>query len=76
MLVLSRREGEWIRIGNSITITIVRTGGDKVRVGIDAPNDLLILRGELEVYNNERTISADSASDNIVNSSSISKPAA
>jgi carbon storage regulator len=76
MLVLSRREGEWIRIGDSITITIVRTGGDKVRVGIDAPNDLLILRGELEVYDKEHHISVDSINDNIVNSSSISKPAA
>jgi carbon storage regulator len=76
MLVLSRREGEWIRIGDSITITIVRTGGDKVRVGIDAPNDLLILRGELEVYDKEHHISVDSTNDNVVNSSSISKPAA
>ncbi|MDR1384246.1 MAG: carbon storage regulator [Planctomycetaceae bacterium] len=76
MLVLSRREGEWIRIGDSITITIVRTGGDKVRVGIDAPNDLLILRGELEVYNNERHISTDNTIDSTVISPSVSKPAA
>ena len=50
MLVLSRREGERIRIGDSITVTVVRCAGDKVRVGIEAPPDMLILRGELELY--------------------------
>ena len=51
MLVLSRREGERIRIGDSITVTVVRCAGDKVRIGIEAPPDMLILRGELELYN-------------------------
>ncbi len=50
MLVLSRREGERIRIGDSITVTVVRCAGDKVRIGIEAPPDMLILRGELELY--------------------------
>lgn len=50
MLVLSRREGERIRIGESITVTVVRCAGDKVRIGIEAPPDMLILRGELELY--------------------------
>lgn len=50
MLVLSRREGERIRIGDSITVTVVRCSGDKVRIGIEAPSDMLILRGELELY--------------------------
>jgi carbon storage regulator len=54
MLVLSRREGEKIIIGDSIVITVVRTGGDKVRIGIEAPENVLILRGELEVYDEER----------------------
>ncbi|MCL2349041.1 MAG: carbon storage regulator [Planctomycetaceae bacterium] len=49
MLVLSRREGELITIGDAITIKIVRIGGDKVRIGINAPGNQLILRGELEV---------------------------
>lgn len=48
MLVLSRRESEWIKIGDSVTITVVRLGSDKVRIGIEAPSDVLILRGELE----------------------------
>ena len=49
MLVLSRREGEKINIGDSIVVTVVRSGADKVRIGIEAPDHLLILRGELEV---------------------------
>ena len=38
MLVLSRRETERIRLGDSIVVTVVRVAGDKVRLGIDAPS--------------------------------------
>ena len=48
MLVLSRRESERIRLGDSIVVTIVKLSGDRVRLGIEAPADMLILRGELE----------------------------
>ena len=48
MLVLSRKEGGRLRLGDSIVLTIVKLNGDKVRLGIDAPNDLLVLREELE----------------------------
>jgi carbon storage regulator len=48
MLVLSRREGERIKLGDDVVITIVRVTGDKVRLGIEAPCGLLILRDELE----------------------------
>ena len=47
MLVLSRREHERIRLGDSIVVTIVRLGGDKVRLGIEAPPDVVVLRDEL-----------------------------
>jgi carbon storage regulator len=50
MLVLSRKESQRIRLGDSIVITIVKISGDKVRVGIDAPGDVLVLRDELEVH--------------------------
>ena len=49
MLVLSRKESERIRVGDSLTVTIVRVSGDKVRVGIEAPADLKVLRDELEL---------------------------
>lgn len=48
MLVLSRRERERVRLGESIVVTIVRVSGDKVRLGIEAPADVLVLRDELE----------------------------
>lgn len=48
MLVLSRKETQRIRLGDSIVVTIVKISGDKVRVGIEAPADVLVLRDELE----------------------------
>jgi carbon storage regulator len=50
MLVLSRKENERIRLGDSIVLTIVRVSGDKVRLGIQAPPDVLVLRDELETF--------------------------
>ena len=50
MLVLSRKEGERIKLGDSIVITIVRVSGDKVRIGIEAPSDVIVLREELEPF--------------------------
>lgn len=47
MLVLSRREAERIRLGDSIVVTVIRVSGDKVRLGIEAPPDVLVLRDEL-----------------------------
>ena len=48
MLVLSRKESEKIMLGDSIVLTIVRVSGDRVRLGIEAPSDMLILRNELD----------------------------
>ena len=47
MLVLSRKPGEQIRIGNNITLTVVSIKGNQVRLGIQAPDDVRILRQEL-----------------------------
>jgi len=47
MLVLSRKPGERILIGDDITVTIVRIGPNNVRVGIEAPRELNIVREEL-----------------------------
>lgn len=48
MLVLSRKEAQRIRLGDDIVITVVRLSGDKVRLGIQAPKEMLVLRDELE----------------------------
>ena len=50
MLVLSRREAQRIRLGKSIVVTVVRVSGDKVRLGIEAPSDVVVLRDELESF--------------------------
>jgi carbon storage regulator len=47
MLVLSRKPGERILIGDDVAITIVRIGPNTVRLGIDAPRDMNIVREEL-----------------------------
>lgn len=47
MLILQRRAGESIRIGDDIEITIVSTEGGRVRLAISAPTEVPILRSEL-----------------------------
>lgn len=47
MLVLSRKVGERILLGDQIRITIVRVSGGGVRVGIEAPADIAIVREEV-----------------------------
>ena len=47
MLVLSRKPGERILIGNDVKITVIRIGPNSVRIGIDAPGHLNIVREEL-----------------------------
>ena len=50
MLVLSRKEGERIKLGDSIVITVVAVSGDKVRVGVEAPSNVIVLREELQPF--------------------------
>ena len=47
MLVLSRKVGERIVVGDKITITVVRLGQGSVRIGIEAPDSMAIVREEL-----------------------------
>ena len=56
MLVLSRKETERIRLGDSIVVTVVRVAGDKVRLGIEAPADVLVLREELEPHERHEVV--------------------
>ena len=48
MLVLSRKIDQQIKIGDDITLTVVRIDSNRVRIGVAAPRDVRILRGELE----------------------------
>ena len=47
MLVLTRRIDESIAIGDQITITVLAVEGDRVKIGIDAPREIVILRQEI-----------------------------
>ncbi|MEQ1831377.1 MAG: carbon storage regulator, partial [Pirellula sp.] len=48
MLVLSRKEGERISIGNNITLIVSKVNGNRVTIGIEAPRDIKVVRGELQ----------------------------
>jgi len=68
MLILSRRESECIHLGDDIVLTIVRVSGEKVRIGIEAPPHIKILRNELEV---SKSVQPESASDSSAATASL-----
>jgi carbon storage regulator len=47
MLVLSRKHGESVCIGPNITVTVLSVDGSRVKIGVTAPSEIFILRGEL-----------------------------
>ena len=49
MLVLSRKVGERILIGDDIAVTVVRVTGGGVRIGIEAPAEMAVIREELKL---------------------------
>lgn len=59
MLVLTRKEGERIQIGDNICVTVVRIATGGVRLGVEAPPEVPVLRAELkEAIDRERHSSA------------------
>lgn len=58
MLVLNRKKGEEIKIGKDITIRIISSQDGNIKLGIDAPQDVAILRGELYENIKESVIKA------------------
>ncbi len=50
MLILSRKVGEKIVIGDGITVVVSRVSGDRVTLGLEAPPEVRILRGELSPF--------------------------
>lgn len=47
MLVLTRKSGQRIRIGESVAVTLLEVRGDRVRIGLEAPREIKIRRGEV-----------------------------
>lgn len=47
MLVLTRKKAQMIQIGDNIVIKVIQTGRSSVKIGVDAPANVRVLRGEL-----------------------------
>ncbi len=60
MLVLSRKESQRIQVGDAIVLTSVRVNGDRVRVGVEAPAEVPVRRGELPPHTPPATPTAPS----------------
>ncbi|MDH3717436.1 MAG: carbon storage regulator [Planctomycetota bacterium] len=65
MLVLSRKAGESIKIGDEITVVINRIAGNRVTLALNAPRNLRIIRGELKPFDDIEDV--DSAETSLVN---------
>ncbi len=55
MLVLSRKVGQTIQIGDQVSITITQIKGKNIRIGIQAPAEVAIRRGELDTSDKQPT---------------------
>ncbi len=65
MLILTRRVGETVMIGNEVTVTVLGVKGNQVRLGINAPKDVAVHREEIfERIKAERTDDSSSAAGN------------
>lgn len=62
MLVLSRKVGERLLIGNEIAITVVKIQGGGVRIGVEAPTHLVVVREELRDKLNQQRLTEESTS--------------
>jgi carbon storage regulator len=62
MLILTRRVGETVMIGNDVTVTVLGVKGNQVRVGVNAPKDVAVHREEIyERIKREEDLEARSA---------------
>jgi carbon storage regulator len=68
MLVLSRKSGESIWINDNVEVRIVEVSNDKVKIGINAPKDIKILRSELCMTVESNKESAEKILPNKINS--------
>lgn len=72
MLILTRKIGESIVIGDDIVIKVVETGKNNVRIGIDAPREITVLRQEVfESIQTENILSAKGEKQDIATAAKL-----
>jgi carbon storage regulator len=65
MLVLTRKQQQQIKIGDEIVVTILRVKGNTVRVGIEAPRSVRVVRGELPPEGQTEPADADAPAESL-----------
>jgi carbon storage regulator len=68
MLVIRRRAGETLLIGEEIEIEVLETGGSQVKLGIRAPKHVIVLRKEIQITGQENVLAAKEKSGETLNS--------
>ena len=74
MLILTRRVGEKLVIGENVTVAVLGVKGNQIRIGIDAPRDVAVNREEIyqRILKEQEALSADDQARNPVRTLSLS----
>ena len=68
MLVIRRRSGETLLIGDEIEIEILETGSSQVKLGIRAPKNVVVLRKEIQITGQQNVLASKKKSGETLNS--------
>ncbi len=74
MLILQRRKGQSLSINDNITLTVVDVGSDWVKLSIDAPRDIPVLRSELKEAAAENLKASETIPEHLLNELLHHKP--